>query len=221
MSPPVATSASFLASPTRASPSGTLPFPTASQLHQPPVAQRIKPQFLRDGAIIHQARGGVGGDGEGGGVGEPGRCGVAEQMQSTCSLLRFTEYGAAGEWEEEKRKLAHMAHQDKNMLSIVCQLNEVDGLQVEAMDGEWLLAAPRSVASSSSRERLSTKHGVTGRFTPPCTASPWTGTVARYSAVLFSRPISEQTIQAPAELVDGDHPSLFRPFEEDTKEDEA
>ncbi|RRT58178.1 hypothetical protein BHE74_00005985 [Ensete ventricosum] len=100
--------------------------------------------------------GGVGGDGEGGGVGEPGRCGVAEQMQSTCSLLRFTEYGAAGEWEEEKRKLAHMAHQDKNMLSIVCQLNEVDGLQVEAMDGEWLLAAPRSVASSSSRERLST-----------------------------------------------------------------
>ncbi|RZS14561.1 hypothetical protein BHM03_00046268 [Ensete ventricosum] len=100
--------------------------------------------------------GGVGGDGEGGGVGEPGRCGVAEQMQSTCSLLRFTEYGAAGEWEEEKRKLAHMAHQDKNMLSIVCQLNEVDGLQVEAMDGEWLLAAPRSVASSSSRERLFT-----------------------------------------------------------------
>ena len=39
------------------------------------------------------------------------------------------------------------------------------------------------------------------------------GTVARYSAILFSRPMSEQTIQAPAELVDGDRPSLFRPFE--------
>ncbi|CAL9754520.1 unnamed protein product [Musa acuminata subsp. burmannicoides] len=136
-----------------------------------------------------------------------------EQMQSTYYLLRFTEYGAAGEWEEEKRKLAHMAHRDTNMLSIVCQLNEVDGLQVEAMDGEWHLAAPRSVASFFVIAGETFHAWSNGRVYAPMHGVAMDGTVARYSAILFSRPMSEQTIQAPAELVDGDRPSLFRPFE--------
>ena len=67
-----------------------------------------------------------------------------EQMQSTWHLLRFSEYGAPG---EETRKVGQMAHRDANLLTAVCQLNGVDGLEVETRDGQWLQATPSSPAS--------------------------------------------------------------------------
>lgn len=39
------------------------------------------------------------------------------------------------------------------------------------------------------------------------------GKVTRYSAILFSIPHDEVVIQAPPELVDADHPSLFKPYD--------
>lgn len=77
-----------------------------------------------------------------------------EQSESTLyHMLRFAKYGEEKEGAEEKGdevKLAgYEVHRDTNALSLVCQLNEVDGLEVEIGDDEveWVLAKPSSPAS--------------------------------------------------------------------------
>ncbi|WOL03332.1 putative 2-oxoglutarate-dependent dioxygenase AOP1 [Canna indica] len=137
-----------------------------------------------------------------------------EQVRATYYQLRFTEYGEASEWAEEKRTLAQMAHRDTNTLTVVCQLNEVNGLQVEAKDGEWVLAAPRSPASFfviageafqawTNNKVYAPRHGVRVEDEE---------VDRRYCIIVFAKPTSEHPIEAPAELVDDLHPSLFKPF---------
>ncbi|XP_042386031.1 deoxypodophyllotoxin synthase-like isoform X2 [Zingiber officinale] len=69
-------------------------------------------------------------------------------------MIRFAKYGEEKELEAEENgeevKLAgYGAHRDTNAFSVVCQLNEVDALEVEIGDNEeeWVSAKPTSPAS--------------------------------------------------------------------------
>lgn len=135
--------------------------------------------------------------------------------EATRFLLRFSEYGApqGGEEEEEKKKkqLGLVPHRDKNTLAIVCQ-NQVDGLEMETKDGEWITATPSPasfIVIAGDAFRAWTNGGVYS----PLHRIVVGGDATRYSAILFSIPKDEAVIQAPPELVDEEHPSLFKPFD--------
>ena len=52
-----------------------------------------------------------------------------------------------------------------------------------------------------------------GRLHPLCHRVMMTGDEARYSAGLFSFPKAGYIVKAPEELVDQQHPLLFKPFD--------
>jgi isopenicillin N synthase-like dioxygenase len=57
---------------------------------------------------------------------------------STWHLFRTSEYQAPNAAEKTVR---YASHQDTNLLSIVCQ-HEVEGLEMQARDGEWIVVKP-------------------------------------------------------------------------------
>ncbi|XP_008792974.2 probable 2-oxoglutarate-dependent dioxygenase AOP1 [Phoenix dactylifera] len=130
------------------------------------------------------------------------------QTESTRFLLRVSEYGAPQ--GEEEKKLGLVPHRDKNTLAIVCQ-NQVDGLEIETKDGEWIPATP-SPASFIVIAGDAFRAWTNGRVYSPLHRIVVGGDTTRYSAIIFSIPKDEVVIQAPPELVDEEHPSLFRPF---------
>ncbi|URE05485.1 2OG-Fe(II) oxygenase superfamily [Musa troglodytarum] len=132
-----------------------------------------------------------------------------EQMQSTWHLLRFSEYGAPG---DETRKVGQMAHRDANLLTAVCQLNGVDGLEVETREGQWIQATPSSPTSFFIIAGESFWAWSNGKVYSPMHGVTVGGKETRYSVLLFAMPKNERPIQAPVELVDDNQTPIFKPY---------
>ncbi|XP_020244087.1 probable 2-oxoglutarate-dependent dioxygenase AOP1 [Asparagus officinalis] len=131
------------------------------------------------------------------------------QMNLHKYLLKVSEYGPPG--EEEEKKLGLNPHRDKNTTSIICQ-NQVDGLEIETEDGEWYPAVPSPnsvIVIAGDALRAWTN----GRVYSPMHRVVMGGSVMRYSSILFSIPNDDVVIQAPPELIDADHPPLFKPYD--------
>ncbi|WOK98631.1 putative 2-oxoglutarate-dependent dioxygenase AOP1 [Canna indica] len=140
---------------------------------------------------------------------------LQEQLENTWYLLRLSKYGEEkGEDEEgETKKAEYVPHRDTNTLGIICQLNGVDGLEVETGDGEWIISKPSTPTSLFVVAGDSLRAWSNGRIVAPLHRVRLDGKDAiRYSAILFSCPMEEQVVEAPPELVDDEHPSLFKPY---------
>lgn len=59
---------------------------------------------------------------------------IEEHMELTSNLIRVMKYRAP---EKDESNMGLLSHADKNMLTILHQ-NEVEGLQVQKKDGEWI-----------------------------------------------------------------------------------
>lgn len=134
-----------------------------------------------------------------------------DHTKSTWYALRFSEYRPPAQGEE--KKLGYLPHRDTNTMSIVCQLQK-DGLEVQAKDGEWMLASPSPIsfivlagncfrAWSNGRVGAALHRILVG------------GDAARYSVILFSAPKGDILVEAPPELVDEEHPRLCEPYNYD------
>ncbi|KAL5229857.1 hypothetical protein ABZP36_028633 [Zizania latifolia] len=130
------------------------------------------------------------------------------QNESTWHLLRMSEYKAPN---ADEKWIGYVSHQDTNSLSVVCQ-HEVDGLEMQTRDGEWILVKP-SPTSLIVMVGNALRAWTNGRLHAPFHRVMVRGDVTRYSAILFSVP--ECMIQAPDELVDEDHPPRFKPYRHD------
>ncbi|KAL0791797.1 hypothetical protein Bca101_008043 [Brassica carinata] len=97
-------------------------------------------------------------------------------------LMRMMKHQGVEETEEE---LGMEVHTDRNMLTILCQNDVKDGLEV------LLNCRVATVVHRVMR----------------------TGTKTRFSAGLFSVPKKDHLIYAPDEIVDAEHPRLFKPFD--------
>lgn len=130
-------------------------------------------------------------------------------------LLRLAEYQApaAQEEEEEEKKLGYAPHRDTNTMSVVCQLQK-DGLEVQAKDGEWILASPSPISFivMAGNGFRAWSNGRVGAALHRILVG---GGATRYSVVLFSVPKGDFRVEAPPELVDADHPPLFEPYYDD------
>ncbi|WMV34621.1 hypothetical protein MTR67_028006 [Solanum verrucosum] len=130
-----------------------------------------------------------------------------EHMNSTNYLLRLMKYKAPQSSETE---MGMNVHTDRSNLTILYQ-NQVNGLQILTKDGQWINVDPTPdtfIVMIGDPLHAWTN----GRLHAPYHRVIMRGKEARYSIGFFSRPKAGHIIKAPKELVDEDHPLLFKPF---------
>ncbi|CAB4303228.1 unnamed protein product [Prunus armeniaca] len=127
-------------------------------------------------------------------------------MASTTYLLRCTKYRTQ---KMNETNLGAAAHTDKNFTSILHE-NQVNGLQIKTKDGQWIdvdlspstflfMAGDPFMAWSNDRVR-SCEHQVIMKENK-----------TRYSLAFFSW--QSGILQVPEELVDDNHPLMYKPFD--------
>ncbi|WMV35103.1 hypothetical protein MTR67_028488 [Solanum verrucosum] len=130
-----------------------------------------------------------------------------EHMNSTNYLLRLMKYKTPQSSENE---MGLSSHRDKSNITILYQ-NQVNGLQVLTKHGQWINVDPTPdtfiVLIGDSLHALTN-----GRIHAPFHRVMVKGNEARYSIGLFTIPKAGYMIKAPKELVDEEHPLLYKPF---------
>ncbi|MBA0625366.1 hypothetical protein Godav_010570 [Gossypium davidsonii] len=131
-----------------------------------------------------------------------------ELIDSTNYQLRVMKY------EKPKTKdstHALAAHCDTNTMTLLYQ-NEVNGLQIQSKDGEWINMKP-SLNSFIVLIGESLSVWLNGRLPSPSHRVMMKGNEDRYSLGLFTRPRGGYVIKVPNELVDDNNPILFKPHD--------
>ncbi|CAM8977834.1 unnamed protein product [Rhodiola kirilowii] len=131
-----------------------------------------------------------------------------EHKGSTNYLLRVMKYKGPKTADTE---LGLTAHTDKNIVTILYQ-NQVEGLEVLTKEGNWISVKPTE-GSFVVMVGDSFHAWTNGRVYSAFHRVMMTGNEARYSVGLFSVPNAGYMIKAPKELIDDDHPLLYKPFD--------
>ncbi|KAF3656979.1 putative flavonol synthase/flavanone 3-hydroxylase-like isoform 3 [Capsicum annuum] len=134
---------------------------------------------------------------------------VDEFLDLSSFLLRLTNYKAAE--GEDGNKPGIGDHTDGVFLTIISQ-NEVNGLQILKKNGEWIdvnISSNSFVVLSGD----SFMGWTNGRLHSPLHRVTLSGDKDRYSIQLFADPKPDCIIEAPKELVDEEHPLLFKPYD--------
>ncbi|KAF2614304.1 hypothetical protein F2Q70_00009352 [Brassica cretica] len=111
--------------------------------------------------------------------------------------------------DDEETKLGLRSHSDKNIITILHQY-QVDAL--ETKDEKWFKVKP-SQHSFIIMVGDSLCAFLNGRLSSPYHRVRMTAKKTRYSTALFSVPKTGVIIDSPEELMDEEHPRMFKPFE--------
>ncbi|XP_019443022.1 PREDICTED: probable 2-oxoglutarate-dependent dioxygenase AOP1 [Lupinus angustifolius] len=133
---------------------------------------------------------------------------LEEHMNSSKYLLRVMKYKGP---QTSETKLGLNSHTDKNIVTILHQ-NQVEGLEVLTKDGKWISYKP-SPNSFVAMIGDSLHAWSNGRLHSPFHRVMMSGNEARYCIGLFSIPKEGYIIKAPMEMVDEEHPQLFKPYD--------
>ncbi|KAM1513513.1 hypothetical protein ACFX11_025384 [Malus domestica] len=96
--------------------------------------------------------------------------------------------------QTKETKLGINAHTDKNIVPLILYQNQVDGLQVETKAGKWINDKPSSPHSFIAMIGDSLYAWTNGRLRSPYYREGY-------------------ITKAPEEVVDEEHPLLFKPFD--------
>ncbi|CAN1141708.1 Probable 2-oxoglutarate-dependent dioxygenase AOP1.2 [Linum perenne] len=141
-----------------------------------------------------------------------------EHLNSTILLLRMMKYSPPSPNTLDHHHHAQQGmhpHTDKDMITILCQ-NEVNGLEIQSKSGEWIHFKPSHHQHGSSFVVMvgdSLYAWLNGRVHPPVHRVLMSNSEARYSVGLFVVPKDGYIIQSPEEMVDEEHPRLFKPYD--------
>ncbi|KAI4379437.1 hypothetical protein MLD38_005738 [Melastoma candidum] len=128
--------------------------------------------------------------------------------ESTNYTVRLLRYDAPG---REEPIPAGITHYDVNFLTIL-QQNGVSGLEIETKDGNWI-RVPQSSSTFVVMTGESFHGWSNGRLRCPRHRVMMAGDETRYSTGFFSS--VKGTVESPDELVDDQHPALYKPFDQD------
>ncbi|KAJ8755850.1 hypothetical protein K2173_024395 [Erythroxylum novogranatense] len=133
---------------------------------------------------------------------------LEELKDSTTYTLRVMSYNRPENGDEDQILLP--AHFDKNNMTILYQF-QGDGLEIEAETGDWIKIKP-SHDSFVVMFGESFHAWTNGRVKPAYHRVEMTENQTRYSAGIFTGFDHTFTVKAPEELVDEEHPLLFKPY---------
>ncbi|PNT55136.1 hypothetical protein POPTR_001G175800v4 [Populus trichocarpa] len=132
-----------------------------------------------------------------------------EHMSSTTCVLRVMKYQVP---QITEPTYTSKPHTDKNLITILYQ-NQVDGLEVQTKHGEWIGVELSHDHSFVILIGESFRAWTNGRLHPPYHRVRMSGSEARYSAGLFSFFKAGYKTKTPEDLIDEDHPLLYKPFD--------
>ncbi|CAD5170373.1 unnamed protein product [Musa acuminata subsp. malaccensis] len=121
--------------------------------------------------------------------------------------LRMAKYGAL---TSQEATVVLPPHVDETTVTLVVQ-HKVAGLQVLTADGEWL-AVPPSPNSYTVLIGQSLQGWSNGRLRAKLHRVMVGGEDTRYSSIFASHPKDDVVVQVPEELVDEEHPLIYKPF---------
>ncbi|KAK9149778.1 hypothetical protein Scep_008535 [Stephania cephalantha] len=132
-----------------------------------------------------------------------------ENVGGTEHILRAMKYEAPSSNDGEAIGLT--PHTDKGVLTILHQADEVQGLQVLSDEGDWFGISPmKGIFTIFVGEAL--KAWSNGRLVAARHRVIMSGKKKRYSYALFATPKEGTVVEVPLEMVDKEHPLMFRPF---------
>ncbi|XP_050231702.1 probable 2-oxoglutarate-dependent dioxygenase AOP1 [Mercurialis annua] len=130
-----------------------------------------------------------------------------EHINSAKYLLRVSKYEAP---RTTDKKIGLSAHTDTNFITILCQ-NQVNGLEIQTKNGDWI-PVQYSADSFFVLVGEAFRAWVNNRVYSPYHRVMIAGDSKRYSGVMFSMPKENDIIKAIEELVDEEHPLVYKPF---------
>ncbi|VVA97742.1 unnamed protein product [Arabis nemorensis] len=137
---------------------------------------------------------------------------VKDHLNSATNQFQLIKYKGLSDNTEEK--LGFDPHIDRQFLTILSQNDVVDGLEIKTKDGEeWIKSKPSQDSSFLVMAGASLHVLLNGGVFPPLHRVVMTGKKDRYVAGLFLRPKEGLIINAPEEIVDDEHPRLYKPFD--------
>ncbi|XP_071732662.1 probable 2-oxoglutarate-dependent dioxygenase AOP1 [Rutidosis leptorrhynchoides] len=132
---------------------------------------------------------------------------MEEHMELTSNLIRITKYRTPN---EDESHMGLLSHRDKSMVTILHE-NEVQGLEVQTKDGKWFkvkFSEDSFVVMVGETFRAWTN----GRLHATTHKVVMSGNEDRYSIGYFSFGKLDKIIKTPEEMVDEEHPLLFKPY---------
>ncbi|KAK8319396.1 hypothetical protein V6Z11_A13G238900 [Gossypium hirsutum] len=99
------------------------------------------------------------------------------------------------------------AHTDKPVSTIICD-DQVSGLEIEVSDGKWI-----KLSLSPSSFCFVLKAWSNGRLKAVNHRVMMSGDKDRFSIAAFAIPVEGTIIKAPKELIDEQHPQLYKDFD--------
>ncbi|KAL9440134.1 hypothetical protein AB3S75_018903 [Citrus x aurantiifolia] len=128
-------------------------------------------------------------------------------IQGSITLFRLMKYKLS---PNNEAAVGLIPHTDKNVLSILCE-NNVHGLEILNKDGVYVpVGVPDNASVVIVGDTL--KAWSNGRLKAPKHRVMMSGNKERYSFGSFSMPKEGVATEVPNELVDDDHPLVYRPF---------
>ncbi|KAG5405148.1 hypothetical protein IGI04_011267 [Brassica rapa subsp. trilocularis] len=135
---------------------------------------------------------------------------IDEHLDSTNYLFRMMKYTPPRPHEE--KKLGLPSHTDKNIMTILHQY-QVEGLEIQNKDKKWFKVKPSHQNSFIVMVGDSMCAFLNGRLASTYHRVLVTAKKTRYSTALFSTPKTGVILDSPEELIDEEHPRVFKPFE--------
>ncbi|KAJ3677503.1 hypothetical protein LUZ60_003227 [Juncus effusus] len=127
-------------------------------------------------------------------------------LESLIYGLRLASYG---DLQDNEAKVSMPSHTDQNLITIVRQ-NGIEGLEVLSKGGEWIRVVP-------SPDSFTVMFGDCITVLTNGRLQSRTHRVSvdqkRHSVMLSSFPKEGYFIEAPKEIIDGNHPSKYNPFD--------
>ncbi|MED6161086.1 hypothetical protein PIB30_057483 [Stylosanthes scabra] len=134
---------------------------------------------------------------------------LEEHMNSTNYLLRVMKYKGP---QTSEAKLGLSSHTDKNIVTILNQ-NQIEGLEIFTKDEKWISYKPSQPGTFIAMIGDALHAWSNGRLYSPFHRVMMSGNEARYSTGLFSIPKGGYLIKTPPEMVDEEHPLLYKPYD--------
>ncbi|CAH1420647.1 unnamed protein product [Lactuca virosa] len=133
---------------------------------------------------------------------------LEDHLEATNYHLKVMKYRVA---DPSESNMGLDSHADTSILTILHQ-NGIQGLEIRTKDGDWITVnvSPNSfvVMAGESFNVLSN-----GRLHAPFHRVVMNASKTRLSVGLFSLPKIGTTVKPPKEMVDEEHPLLFKPFD--------